>query len=260
VGSVMMVATAGSGAARELEAEKVEARKVGMPLDFADLKLEKPAEDKNAAIVYFRVEHLLKGKLGEKAALMDRALRRKATPEDKAAGDAAVSDMKPAFDLLDTLDRYPSCAFARDWSKGPALLFPEFAGMKRDVKDLCYRSDWQSRNGDWPSAVKGIQTSYRVSQDAGTDPILISMLVRVACHAIATHELTAITQAHANDPAYLEAASALLKQNLAIPDIKSYLKGEIVMTRTAIQMAQSMRDFTLVSNDETPGTPSTLEK
>jgi hypothetical protein len=158
VGSILTVTRAGSSADAELATEKAEAKKIGMPLEISDLHLASASEAENAATIYRQLDRMDKERNGKADKIIEAGLRRKATPEDRSAADSALASLRPEFDLLDSLDKFPECSFNRDWAKGPALLFPEFAGMKRDVKHLSYRADLQDREGDSAEALKSLET------------------------------------------------------------------------------------------------------
>ena len=72
------------------------------------------------------------------------------------------------------------CDFARDWSQGINLKFPEYQKMREATRLLKTESYLQAQAGDYRGAVKNQALGFRVTQNAASDHILISFLVGTA--------------------------------------------------------------------------------
>lgn len=69
------------------------------------------------------------------------------------------------------------------------MLFPEYAEIKGLVKLFSIRGIVMARNGDINRAESSFQTCFRLSEFAGSEPTLISGLVRIACDSITIHAM-----------------------------------------------------------------------
>ena len=259
IGGVGVCWIAGKRASSEVEAERTQAHKLGMPIDINEVLPPRPAPETNAAPIYVKLARLVSGPLKDAQTVVNNGLGNKVLPEKRAAAIAALAQLQPVFDEIKQLDSKPNCCFDREWSKGPSLLFPEFAGIRPLLKDLCLKADVLDENGDTRGALKMVSYAQRVSRDAGSDPVLISMLVSIACRAVVNKEFERLIEHHSADTTFLNLVESSIKANAILPNLRFYIGGEIAFNRLSLRSLQSMRDISYTSEDENR-TPSSLEK
>ena len=85
---------------------------------------------------------------------------------------------------LDAAARRPEGAFQRDWSLGPALLFPEFGTMREAVRLLCAESLLLAQEGRYRESIANQSLGLQISEHAGSETCLVSFLAGVSCRAI----------------------------------------------------------------------------
>ncbi len=254
--------SAGGRAKAAAANEEVLARKAGMPLEYSDLHLSHFPDAQNAAGLYRSLGKQLKTDYSKPLKLITTALARKATDAEIQAGRDALDDLKPLYGSITELDARTGCDFNRDWSKGPALLFPEFADMKALVKYLTFRADAVDLKSDPAGALKSMDYSNRIALDSGSDPVLIGMLVQIACRMISDREFEHLISHHTRDGKFLAEVGAMIDRQSRLPDPRKYLGGEIVFERQTLKMLSNLRDLQTdqgVYSDQ-PSQPSAFQR
>jgi hypothetical protein len=248
-------------AAGSRDAELAEARKLGIPLEPADVAPMTYVPDRdNAAPIYDQAQRLV-----ESSPLMKRDLNDvvagfgpRAKPKDHEAMLAALARIGPLLTLVEKGADKPGCDFRRNWGKGPSLLFPEYATLKNWAKALCAKAEIQSSRGDWKGALKSIDRAGRIATHCGNDPILIGFLVDIAVQKIALASLQRIVESHSRDGAFLAAARKRVEGFVPLPSIRRAMMGEVMFGRSAIPMIDSHQVFG--SGSGAPSKPTSIER
>ncbi len=247
VGTVVLLSGSGLGSTAKLAKSISAAKKVGLPLEISDLDIRPVPEEKNAAHIY-RLLSSSFSKSQKEHSLIDTASQRDAGPKDIQAADRALPKISSRIALLMQVERYPECNFNRDWSLGSKLMFPELGYMKQSVTDLCYQADYDDRHHDLATARRELAIASRIAVHAGSDPILIGMLVEISARQIVNREITSMIRRHSSDPSGLARLETDLQQQAAFPQMRRYLAGEVVEGLRTIQTASSMRDLSFPSD------------
>ena len=99
--------------------------------------------------------------------------------------DADLIALQPLVKRLMEASKLTACSFNKDFSKGTAVAFPEYAATKDSVKLLQYDAVRLARAGDAKGAFGRLQAGARITNLLGkSEPTLISSLVQIANSAI----------------------------------------------------------------------------
>ncbi len=111
----------------------------------------------------------------------------KITPSGKPAQDILrlLESRKDAFDQLRLAATRPECRFGVRYEDNMDALLPHLSTLKAAAQLLRIRAVARLETGERSAAADDILLILRLGDAAGSDPILISMLVRVAIHSIA---------------------------------------------------------------------------
>jgi len=256
-GFFVLQATFG-GVAGGLDAQLSAARKEGVPLTPEDLNAMTSAKsEENAAPIYQKIFAMADVDKSIKTELdaISNSSGYRAKPEDVAKARKGFSALDTVFPLLTEATKRPKCTWGRDWSKGANVLFPELARMKQLTKILAYRAKMQDERGDWKGALDSIRMAQIVAQHSGNDPILIGLLVDIACESIAFRQFDDLVSNHAKTPGFADAAQKVLDGFGPLPSFRRSLSGEVVMGRATIRQLKSISELSAMSDggdDETP--------
>lgn len=245
--------------ASQRDAEFAAARAEGIPLEAKDLVRAVPKLDNAAPIYVDAIKALQDKSLAADLKLLNGVDKANASLQEVAAAEVGLRKFGPMLAEVQRASDLKECAFDREWSLGPNLLLPEYAHMKTFSRMLAVRAEISSAKGDWRSALRDIQTSYRMARHTGQDPILIAMLVEVAQENIAHRAFERVLSDHGTNPTFLREAARVQAQVGALPNFRHAMGGEIIFGRTAIPMIDSHAVFVASPNGETPK-PFFLEK
>jgi hypothetical protein len=121
----------------DLDHELDVARKEGLPTTWREyaalIKSAKPEE--NAAPFYRKLIRLSKDKAN--LSKLDSDLLLRPSAEHVALATSELAAQSEAIAAIDQAARLPRCWFNRDWSKGLAVLMPEYAWMKAGGQTCC---------------------------------------------------------------------------------------------------------------------------
>lgn len=244
----------------ELPKELAKLRAMKVPTEAADLAPKTPIADAdNAALIYVALEAKIKAveeaeKLPEiKQALAAGPVYDQFTDDSALVGQGLARREAILKDVIEAASR-PECYFARDYTKGASVLFPEYAYMKQVCKWLALQAKRQAQAGDLKGALKSLGAAFKISGHLANEPTLIGGLVAVAINAIAMQGLEQVTKIGRNDQAFLAEARKLLETLPPLPDYRKGYGGELVMGRYTIQSLRSLRAILEVGqyNSEEP--------
>lgn len=109
------------------------------------------------------------------------------TPSGKPALDILrlLESRKEAFDQLRLAATRPECRFGIRYEDNMDALLPHLATLKAAATLLRIRAIARLETGERSAAADDVLLILRLGDAAGSDPILISQLVRIAIHSIA---------------------------------------------------------------------------
>jgi len=222
-------------AAATLPGEIKAARQEGLPMTPADLVRPIAVPDaQNAALLYSQIPRVNVDPASDPYLMA--VLKGKATDADRRATQQLLAKAAPQLHLAEQASLLPDCDFHRNWSLGPDLPLPEYAPMRQTVRLLAVQAMLQSEAGHPEAALHTIQVGAHMAQHVGQEPTIIAFLVRIAMEAIMDRVFQWIINRYADRPDVLLLAEQTEQEFGPMPDIRTALRGEVVMCRTMVGM------------------------
>lgn len=222
-------------AALALPAVRAKAKSHGLPLTFEELRasipVPRPAD--NAVETYRSLPHFTSFNYN------DVLLSEAPDSTQIASAEAALVPMAKAMTRVRAASLKPACFFDRRWEDGPNVLFPEMALIKYYATLFCLRADLLSRKGLYPQAFADLETANRLALHAGSEPTLISLLIRNTIEARALAVAEKIVRFSEGKPDVLRAARQLQSRLLPPPDIHYYLGDSVLLYLPLIEGASN---------------------
>lgn len=234
--------------ASQRDAELALARKEGIPLEPADLTRAIPKRDNAAPFYRLAIAELERLRSDPANKILAAAERPTSTDAEFRAAVKALRVYDKALAYVTQAAERPRCDFGRDYGLGPNLELPEYAHQKRLAKLLALRAEGASERGDWRAALADLRRVQAVARHTGDEPILIGMLVQIACEAIGHASLRRMLPRHGDNPEFLAAARAHVRDLGPLPEMQHALGGEVVMGRIAIPMIEGRNAFDFSSH------------
>lgn len=235
--------------ADQLPVELAKIKAMGLPTTSEELNARVPvSQGQNAATVYRELiaeyESLKKEKEPKEVLnLLVGEVAKEPIPHANQLLKDALARRAKIFTLVTQASKIPNCNFERDWTKGAALLFPEFASIKEVAKWLATRAKLQVRQGDKAGAIESVNDIFSLAHHMGQDPTMIGALVSIAIDAIGVAALEAVTETERNDATYLAMARQMMERLPPLPIMKDAFAGELVGGRYTIASIRSARDL-----------------
>ncbi len=234
--------------------ERQAARAEKLPLSPNDLRRNPPVPDAdNAAPIYEQMYKSFRAKSKQISALEKDALNitsLTATPDEIASHFGTVRQLvtltQPELALMEQAARKPDCDFKRPWEKGAAVLFPEYADMRRMARLLRVKAEVLDHDGKPLEALRQIEIGSALVRHLSKEPILIGMLVQIALEAILDRAWHDLVNKHGSDAAFLARAAEVNKAFGELPSLKNSLRGEVWFGMSAIE---SMKNGTYKEED-----------
>ena len=174
--------------AAALEEEREAVRREGIAILPEDLRPKTPVPDAlNAAIPIREAMRLwseAKRKVDE--AVFNPILKQNPTDAQRSAAQAVLRKLTPVLALAREAAQKPRCDFHYDFGKGAELLLPEMGFLRSLARLLCVSA---SLTNTADQAFSEIAAIPRLSLHAGSSPVVICGLVRVAMESIAHRQL-----------------------------------------------------------------------
>jgi hypothetical protein len=239
--------------AQEIAANK----KAGLPVKGSDLQAPLPPPDQNAAPIYAQLLELLQtkplGTTDEEDVTKVLSLRPVAA-EQFATTRRILTQRKDVLALMHKAAR-PKCVFTRDWAKGPAVMFPEYARMRSVARWISAESALLQHDGKPLEAVRNQALGFRIANQAAVEPTLISMLVADAIDGITLRGMQRILAENGRDPTVAEAVQKAIAQNWQPHSLAFALRGEVIMQiveRELLRKQGTQALQAMLGNDKLP--------
>lgn len=173
-------------AAGSLDEDVVRAKAAGVPLIASDLAPDPPVLPSENAAPWLLKAYASWEKHNRPRNFDDELL---VAIEDKdykkTESILSEPDTASALALAKHAAEFPRCDFSPDFDLGADLLYPELSHIKTWVRLLAFRAECEAHDGDHKAAIDDLRSAGRLAQDAGCEPSLISLLIRISCDAIA---------------------------------------------------------------------------
>jgi hypothetical protein len=203
------------------------AAREGLTTDWHELVMKPVPRERNAALVFVEAEKAYR-KLPEPQRKADKDLLLAALKTNTLA--QAPSVLKHQAFLITLAEKAAALAdysMERDWSKGLSILLPEYDVARQMVRLLAVRALISSEAGKPLDALADLERAAQIGRHIGSEPILISMLARIACAAIADRALIKTLQRHGHRAEVLVAARKTIAAFGSVPDLKYSYRSEL---------------------------------
>lgn len=216
-------------ASGQLDAVYAESKRLGLPLEAKDLEPNPPIPDsENASLSVEKAIESLKrvNSMRPKANDLEQLVRN----GQYAELDAALTRFRePLADCISAVEK-PRYWKVRDFDQGPVLLFAEYAEIKSLVRLLSAQSAASAHRGDLTQALASVEAARKLSAFLAQEPILIGMLVSIACDAISCRAYERLLTAFGKNPAALRQIEASLAKPPPVPSFRQALRGEVYLS------------------------------
>ena len=255
----------------DLARARAEMAQDGVSLDPVALQRPLPPPDQNAAPLYQKLFQVLKDKpLGLPIYAQPLAWDHTYTPEQLAAVQKIYDSRPEVWALLNQAADRPQCVYARRWSEGFSVLFPEFQQFREADRLLNTETYLLAAQGKYAEAVQNQTRGFRVAEHAASDPVLISYLVGVACEAITLTGMRGLLDRAGTDAAVDAQVRAAIETSRPRLSLRYALAGEVAVQTTGLQKmhdglgkdgVRGMAEIFVAKDDPllkrlTPGTPA----
>lgn len=110
--------------------------------------------------------------------------------EDLEAVEALLEKYRKQMDLLyEAAEKGPAAQYPNDFSKGISMLLPHIQALRSGARMLQLEAHVCAHRGDPEGAAKAIRTMIALAQSMEREPVLVSLLVRIACNGIAVGQI-----------------------------------------------------------------------
>lgn len=234
----------------KLDRALTEARTAGVPLTPADLRANPPSASENAAPALRKaIDAVAHVKPSDKL-LVDTYPTAILTPNpaealsragivgkvDRNRIATALKSWKPVFDEIGRASPKSKLDWNRQWEKGMALVFAEFAELREIEKALMVDALAAAWERDNTRLQLRMRQSKHLAELVGQEPTYLAALVSVAMQIIVSTTGAQIAIENRNDPTVVERVRRALEEPAVLPDLRVAMGGEVVFSRDAIEM------------------------
>lgn len=217
-----------TAAAKHLPAELASAKAEGIPMDPSDLARTVP-EGKNAASNYYTASEAAGKKHPE---LVPSVLP---TNDEITEARTSIEKYAPVLAALEKATAKPHLYFARDYSRGAAVTFPELGDLKWFAKLLVTRARVEAFDGRYSAAVNDLLRAKRISEHVAEEPTVIATLVAIAIDSIVLKGIrNALTDSHGAID-FVKALDTGFADKGTPFNLTAALRGESVMGVASLQ-------------------------
>jgi len=164
---------------------------------------------------------------------------------------SAYDKFDPGWQKVDELPKFKYCIFPRDRTPMIDTLFPEFSTIKSIAKLAQYRAVVALERNEPKVAAEAWRRGATLAVVCDDEPILIGLLVRIACESIVEESIRKALNQRGTDPAWRAAAWTALQQLDQPQDFAKAIKSEHVfalegfdtLTRTPEAMGMGSGDM-----------------
>lgn len=215
----------GKVAREDRDRELAALRALGTPTNAQEMrKLVAVDADDNAAPLYQKAFALL-AKHG--AQVPGPATVGAWSAADEARVRKWVADNRETLDVVKAAAQKPSCDFDRDWEEGFRMRLPEFADFKTLAKLIAKRAEIEAEAGRYSESMEWLDVGRAVARHAD-EPILIGMLVSIACESIVDAEFQRQLEVHGLQAPFRKAAAQFVARKQPLPCLDRGLGGEVI--------------------------------
>ena len=220
----------------QLAAELRALHSEGAPTTAAEMQRPLPPAALNAALDYKQFKALLRKKPltpAEESEISVVGQFGRSTPAQNAALSRLLDRRSDVMTLVYRAARKPQCVFTRDWSQGIKLNLSDYKTMREAATLLRARSYMLAEAGHYREAISTDALAFRVADQVGREPILISYLVDIVCDKIALSGMDEILQLSGPNAAVADDVRTTIANCRPSINLRRATGGEVVMSISA---------------------------
>lgn len=227
---------------RPYQEELVLARKAGLPTSVAEFEATLPLLGKaeNAAPYYESLVgkplHLPQ-ELGSPS--FAQGLAFSATPDQLDLVRSSLTEHREQIRLVGLATQKPHCRFDRDWSRGPALLLPEYAQMKAVGKLVLARGTLAAKRNP-QAAIADADICLKMAEHVREEPLVIAQLVAVALERMTLRQVACWSLANPERPELRRKLAAMTEQ-LRPLDLRKMYRYVLVEKLVLIELSETAK-------------------
>lgn len=241
-GQISRASSISSDYAREL----AKARKAGLPVSIAQLRVKSPPESENAAPIYMQLVKLWHDKpLVGRDTIID-GLSSHFMPYMPSANQiedirAALADRADLLRLVHQAASRPKCVFQHDWSNPDPNAFsvPELSEFRREADLLTAESLVMAAEGKGITAVRNQSLGFQTAKHAMGDPGSIGYLVGISAEGITLSGFQRILYITHGDPQVAQAVARAIEQYRKPLDLAAALRTEVAQQQSIVAMLRN---------------------
>jgi len=240
VGSLVVLALICSAvwsitASSRLEKTINDIRSRGLPLTGKELNkmYRSSLEGENAAKYYEAAFKLLEQNGGGTADELPLtgsgpvpALGEVLTSETAGKIESYLQTQKDIFLLIEKASEVDGCVYDLDFAEGAGLLLSHLGKMRQAARLLGLRGLLEISKADTRQAVRAVGMTFRLGNSLRNEPILISMLVRVAVLAMGIDQVERIISSRPLPDGILEELDRAVGKSMGFSNLRLALLGE----------------------------------
>ncbi len=244
-------------AREQFRREMEEAKKAGFPSSLTEMAPPPVATADNAAVVYQGAWTLVVPPNPQEDAAFSAYTGWK---PDRAKEQGALGLGRPYVDrnqaalvrLRQALAK-PHCRFDLDYTAGPAMQLPHLAELRRAGKMMRLESRVLLAEGKTGDALRSAADDELLAEALRGEPILISMLVRIAIRGLADESLRRALQEPQSDAEALARVAEVLERTRDDDGYARAMKGERAEGLDIMKMVRSGGVGSFLSSNGIPG-------
>ena len=220
-----------------LAEELKQMKQAGLPTRLEDLQATLPPTDTNAAPIYRRLVALLNEKppTGKDKLATDFTSGKPLTSLQAEQLRRAFVHRADIGRLIHAAVIRPQCVFDRQWSQGPAMMFPEFAKLRVATRWLSAESALELYDGKPEAAIRTMALGFVIARHAAQDPMLIAYLVAIAIDSITLKGLDRVLYQSGERPGVARAVQRAIVDGWKPHNLAYGLRGEVVLPLVTVE-------------------------
>jgi len=203
-----------------------------------------PRTDRNAASIYARISALL---TGHPLSDSDKAIEKSCntpypTPAQITRIRTLLAHHADILKLTHQAAKLPECVFSRNWgiANPGEVPFPELTGIRQAVRLLSFESLVMAHEGRGLAAVQNEADGFRLARHGGSDCLLISILLQVACDSITFHGMQNIMVSTHGNAAVAKAIRETINANWHEPLFEQAFRRETAIQIGIVEYSRSI--------------------
>lgn len=243
---------------REFREEMRLAREEGIPTTVAEFEatLPKIKPEDNAGPIYVELDKAM-SKLDRKTRptqLDSRLLLWNSSAETRARAKLILDEARLELELIEKASKRSQSLIPRDWSKGAAILYPEYSRVKSGATALRIRSALFATEGDHASALRDAQSALQVASHMYQEPTMLGHTVGIVIETMSLQHLGDLVLRYPEEGLYRSELLRALRHR-SLPPLRSFYGFDLIEVLSLMELSltpSGRAEMGLTESDEVP--------